>query len=159
MPSLSQVYNHDEAYHIYRSSSLHPPFPPNAPIPPAPTTTTPPSFNTKLHKLYHANKSFGLVGGKNVLQKIEDDQLANERKNNIYFPCADETEWELVEFLSMSSLSQAEINEFLKLRYVSRLTGTFDWLSLKIRTGPEESDQSQVSSRFAQSNRMVTQGS
>lgn len=121
MPSRLQVHNHDETYHDDRSSSLHPPSAPDIPNPPTPTTTTTPNPNPQLYKLYHANQSIGVAGGKNVLQKIEDDKLVEERKENVFYPCTDETEWELAEFLSRSSLSQAEISEFLKLRYVSGL--------------------------------------
>lgn len=111
------------------SLSLHPPSPSNLSSSPDPTSHVPTTLalHSGLHKEYHQKRSVGVPGGQNVLQKIEVDKLAFERKANIFYPFADKREWELSEFLALSSLSQAEINTFLKLHYVSETVAIFIW--------------------------------
>ncbi|KAG1891770.1 uncharacterized protein F5891DRAFT_1197466 [Suillus fuscotomentosus] len=54
--------------------------------------------------------------GKNMLDKLEDDQYAYRRKINPYYPFHDEGEWELGKFL-VENLTQTQITKFLKLRW------------------------------------------
>lgn len=74
-----------------------------------------------LRKDYHPIQSIYAEGGKNLLQVVEDDILANTRaeSDNIFYPFASKEEWELAQWFTHSSLPQSEINSFLRLRYVS----------------------------------------
>ncbi|KAH9020515.1 hypothetical protein EDB84DRAFT_1589727 [Lactarius hengduanensis] len=51
--------------------------------------------------------------------------FAHRRVNNPYYPFQGREEWGLARFLARSSLSQSEIDEFLKLEWVQRLNPTF----------------------------------
>ncbi len=57
--------------------------------------------------------------GRTALDDFNDDRFAEERKKNLYYPTAGRDEWQLVEWLSSSSLSTAEIDSYLKLEMVS----------------------------------------
>lgn len=56
--------------------------------------------------------------GRNMLDKLEDDQYAYRQKINPYYPFHDEGEWELGKFL-VENLTQTQITKFLKLRWVN----------------------------------------
>jgi hypothetical protein len=43
------------------------------------------------------------------------------RKENIYYPFASESEWELARWLSSGALSQKDINQYLRLQCVCKL--------------------------------------
>ncbi|KAG2362498.1 hypothetical protein BDR07DRAFT_1223528, partial [Suillus spraguei] len=60
----------------------------------------------------HSGYIFGT--GKNMLDKLEDDQDAYRCKENPYYPFLDEGEWQLGKFL-VKNLTQTQINKFLKL--------------------------------------------
>ena len=47
---------------------------------------------------------------------------ARRESNNVYYPFASKAEWELAEWLSLSSLSQSFVNEFLHLDWVRLAT-------------------------------------
>ncbi|KAG2346736.1 hypothetical protein BDR05DRAFT_997143 [Suillus weaverae] len=51
-----------------------------------------------------------------MLDKLEDDQYAHQRKINPYYPFHDEGEWELGKFLT-ENLTQTQITKFLKLKW------------------------------------------
>ncbi|KAJ6468957.1 hypothetical protein DFH09DRAFT_1254079 [Mycena vulgaris] len=55
-------------------------------------------------------------GGKSFLDKFHDDQHADKRAENLYYPFATVEEWELVSWLTRANLSIAATNEFLRLR-------------------------------------------
>lgn len=58
---------------------------------------------------------------KNLLQQMEDDPNHKHCIHNTYYPFAGVAEWALAKFLA-ENLKQAQINQFLKLRWVCSLT-------------------------------------
>jgi len=61
--------------------------------------------------IYHLSDS-------NTFERIKREDHCFARDNNPYFPFIDRDEWELAKFL-YTHLTQAQINNFLKLRWVS----------------------------------------
>jgi hypothetical protein len=68
----------------------------------------------------HPNSRYVFGVGKNMLDRLEDDEYAYRRKINRYYPFHDEGEWELGKFL-VENLTQTQITKFLKLKWVSRI--------------------------------------
>jgi hypothetical protein len=56
---------------------------------------------------------------KTFMDIFDKDKHASKRVNNLYYPFASAKEWEVASFLLKSGLSQAKIDEFLKLELVS----------------------------------------
>ncbi|KAF7343798.1 hypothetical protein MSAN_01960800 [Mycena sanguinolenta] len=56
---------------------------------------------------------------------LKTDPQAKERRKNIYFPFASGEEWEFVSFLNRCKLTQAQIDEFLKLRLTAKMNLSF----------------------------------
>ncbi|KAG1885930.1 uncharacterized protein F5891DRAFT_1132660 [Suillus fuscotomentosus] len=54
--------------------------------------------------------------GRNMLDKLENDQFAHWRLINPYYPFTDQGEWELGKFL-VENLTQTQIMKFLKLKW------------------------------------------
>ncbi len=50
---------------------------------------------------------------------FDDDEYAENREMNLYYPFASRPEWELASFLLKSGLSMVAMDEFLKLQIVS----------------------------------------
>jgi hypothetical protein len=124
-------------------SQVGEPSPPDAWSPPAPESlpfdaglsqTVPPVYLqptagdtptvalTGLHKEFHPKPSLYRPGGKNLLQRIdEDDEFAAYRasQSDIHYPFASRSEWQLAKWLASASLSRAEIDRYLHLDYVS----------------------------------------
>jgi hypothetical protein len=71
------------------------------------------------HKEYHPNRAQFRSGGENLLQRMEQDPLSEHRKTNVHYPFANRTEWELAQWLNSTSLTQQQIDSFLRLDYVS----------------------------------------
>jgi len=91
---------------------------PSPPLPPPPISTVPPHINTTIAE-YHPRSSYIYGNKKNTFARITDDGFAHRRVNNPYYPFQGHEEWELACFLARSSLSQLEIDEFLKLKLVT----------------------------------------
>ncbi|KAH9009376.1 hypothetical protein EDB83DRAFT_2509004 [Lactarius deliciosus] len=87
-------------------------------------TPTPPHVNTTTAE-YHSRSSFIYGEKANTFERIAGDRFAHRRVNNPYYPFQGREEWGLARFLARSSLSQSEIDEFLKLEWVQRLNPTF----------------------------------
>ncbi|KAI6105053.1 hypothetical protein EDD16DRAFT_1634110 [Pisolithus croceorrhizus] len=67
-------------------------------------------------RFYHPNPPASRTGGMNLLQRMEMDQHAPIRNSeNVYFPFASKSEWELADWLSSSALSQKDIDTYLHL--------------------------------------------
>ncbi|KAJ6553956.1 hypothetical protein DFH09DRAFT_1248558 [Mycena vulgaris] len=64
-------------------------------------------------------------GGKTFIDHFHNDQHADKRAQNLYYPFATEEEWELVSWFTRANLSMAATNEFLKLRLVKKLSLSF----------------------------------
>ncbi|KAG1895057.1 uncharacterized protein F5891DRAFT_960655 [Suillus fuscotomentosus] len=62
----------------------------------------------------HSGYVFGV--GKNLFDRLQDDQYNYRREINTYYPFHDEGEWELAKFL-VENLTQAQIDKFLKLKW------------------------------------------
>ena len=54
----------------------------------------------------------------NTFEQMKQGKYHSERERNLYFPFTDRDEWELGNFL-YTHLTQMQINEFLKLHWVS----------------------------------------
>ncbi|KAI5985158.1 hypothetical protein EDD15DRAFT_2140176, partial [Pisolithus albus] len=68
-------------------------------------------------RLYHPNKGHSQPGGLNHLQQMDHDEYAHIRDtDNIYYPFASKSEWELASWLSSGALSQKEIDHYLRLQ-------------------------------------------
>jgi len=72
-----------------------------------------------LRKEYHPHSSESHLGGRNLLQSIDEtDNYREERAKNIHYPFASRSEWQLANWLAGASLSQSDITSFLRLNYV-----------------------------------------
>ncbi|KIK22290.1 hypothetical protein PISMIDRAFT_102693 [Pisolithus microcarpus 441] len=80
---------------------------------------------------YHAKSGWTYGWSKNTFEQIEDDHYQENRKMNIYWPFQSHVEWRLGKFL-VENLTQAQINTFLKLDWVSSL---LDWMDT-LPSGP-----------------------
>jgi len=56
--------------------------------------------------------------GKTALDLFNEDRFSDHRRLNLYYPWASKGEWEVAQYLLKSSLSLADIDEFLKLELV-----------------------------------------
>ncbi|KAG2098962.1 uncharacterized protein F5147DRAFT_747315 [Suillus discolor] len=66
---------------------------------------------------YHHPRSGYVFGvGKNLFDRLQEDQYDYRRKINMYYPFHDEGEWELARFL-VENLTQTQIDKFLKLKW------------------------------------------
>ncbi|KAE9387336.1 hypothetical protein BT96DRAFT_837803 [Gymnopus androsaceus JB14] len=63
--------------------------------------------------------------GVTYLDDFNQDRFAEERKTNLYYPFASRAEWETVSFLLNSSLTMAEISDYLKLELTKRSNLSF----------------------------------
>jgi hypothetical protein len=57
-------------------------------------------------------------GGKTFMDAFRDDQYANERRQNLYFPFASHKEWQFASWLLHSRLTLTAINSLLALDIV-----------------------------------------
>jgi hypothetical protein len=64
-----------------------------------------------------SSESFGK--GKTYMDLFDDDEYAENRKTNLYYPFASQPEWELASYLLKSGLSMVAVDDFLKLQMVS----------------------------------------
>ncbi|KAJ7481071.1 hypothetical protein B0H11DRAFT_1724567 [Mycena galericulata] len=98
--------------------------PPNSPQPhsegPQPDS---PMEGPKCEYFPGASRTYGR--GKTFMDKFRSNEFAAERETNPYFPFASGEEWEYASFLSFSNLSQAAIDELLKLRLVPKMNLSF----------------------------------
>jgi hypothetical protein len=96
-------------------------FTPPAPLPPKQYVNEflPSLDGITRHKEYHPNRAHFSSGGENLLQRMDQDLLSKHRETNVHYPFADRTEWELAQWLNSTSLTQQQIDSFLRLDYVS----------------------------------------
>ena len=70
-------------------------------------------------RVYHPNKSQSVPGGMNLLQCMDQDEYVHIRDmENIYYPFASKSDWEVANWLSSGPLTQKEIDAFLHLERV-----------------------------------------
>jgi hypothetical protein len=71
-------------------------------------------------RVYHPNQPTGRKGGMNLLAQMDNDQFAPIRNSeNLYYPFASKSEWELADWLSSGALSTKDIDTYLRLEHVS----------------------------------------
>jgi hypothetical protein len=75
----------------------------------------PPSFHTE----YFLGSAEVFGSGETYLDLFDEDENADKRQTNPYYPFASQPEWELASFLLKSDLSRVAIDQFLKLQLVS----------------------------------------
>lgn len=97
-------------------------FTPPAPLPPKQYINDflPSSDGITRYREYHPNRAHFRLGGENLLQRMDQDLLSEHRKTNVHYPFANRTEWELAQWLNSTSLTQQQIDSFLRLDYVSQ---------------------------------------
>jgi hypothetical protein len=76
-----------------------------------------PSFHTE----YFLGSSKVFRNGETYLDIFDEDENADARQTNIYYPFASQPEWELASFLLKSDLSRVAMDQFLKLELVSTM--------------------------------------
>lgn len=84
-----------------------------------PTPTLDPHGTLLFHKVYSTNPAAYRLGGKSLFEAMEHDPLARFRVENPHYPFAGNREWQLAQWLNSTSLTQAQIDRFLHLEYVS----------------------------------------
>ncbi|KAH9011172.1 hypothetical protein EDB83DRAFT_2234129 [Lactarius deliciosus] len=109
---------------LLASSRNRVPPPPPLPPPPPPPVLIPPHIDTPVTE-YHPRSSFIYGQKPNTLERTAGDSFAHRRATNPYYPFQSREEWGLARFLARSSLSQSEIDEFLKLEWVKLQKPTF----------------------------------
>ena len=84
-------------------------------------TSVPPAFFQRpgetLTGQYHPKSSYIFGEAETLLDKLRNDEYEDHRTHNPHYPFQDEGEWELAKFLA-TCLTQAEITQFLKLKWV-----------------------------------------
>ena len=70
---------------------------------------------------YHPNTPSVHPGGTVFMDQFFNDQYATLRQENLYYPFASRTDWQLASWLLRSRLSMAAIDDFLSLELVSLL--------------------------------------
>ena len=73
-----------------------------------------PPFHTE--SFLKSSKIFG--NGETYLDLFDEDEYADARQTNLYYPFASQPEWELASFLLKSDLSRVAIDQFIKLQFV-----------------------------------------
>jgi len=82
-----------------------------------------PGTRTEWHP--HGGKTFGK--GRNIFEVIWDDRTerGDRRRENFYYPFRDKVDYGLGRWLSNSDLPMTQIDQFLKLAFVSTLRSFF----------------------------------
>lgn len=68
--------------------------------------------------MYHPNRAVSWADGTNLLQELENNEDAQYRDTNPYYPFAGEDEWNLVRWMMDACLTQQQIDAFIRLAYV-----------------------------------------
>ena len=66
-----------------------------------------------------ANAAHEWDAGKTFMENFDLDDLADQRKENLYYPFASREDWEMAAFLLRSGMSMALMDDFLKLQLVN----------------------------------------
>ncbi|KAG1722536.1 uncharacterized protein EDB91DRAFT_1240205 [Suillus paluster] len=132
-PSIEAVVLHLNSQSNTCWSHKECPRPEQFPVPPGLRGPHSSTSSTTWHFHPHSGYVFGL--GKNLFDRLEEDQFAYQQKLNTYYPFCDKGEWELAKFL-VENLNQTQIDKFLKLKWFNtrpRLSFTskdelLDWI-------------------------------
>ncbi|KAG2127479.1 hypothetical protein DEU56DRAFT_973809 [Suillus clintonianus] len=90
--------------------------PQELPVPPVFRRGANSSDQTPAAGTCHPRSGYVFGVGRNMLDRLEDDEYAYRRKINHHYPFRDEGEWELGKFL-VENLNQTQITKFLKLKW------------------------------------------
>ncbi|KAI5982229.1 hypothetical protein EDD15DRAFT_2181328 [Pisolithus albus] len=92
-------------------------------------------------RTYHPNQGEYLAGGLNHLQRMDQDEFAHIRDTeNVYYPFASKSEWELANWLASGALAQKEIDAYLRLQRTKDFPVSFNTakdLRTRIESLPE----------------------
>ncbi|RDB19233.1 hypothetical protein Hypma_013496 [Hypsizygus marmoreus] len=86
--------------------------------PPSPQEIPPVASQVGLHRINHPNAPIAKPGGHNLLEAMDLDRYALERQTNPYYPFASKMDWDVAHFIHDTSLTQQQIDRFLRLDYV-----------------------------------------
>ena len=76
------------------------------------------SKSSPFYTKFYPEAALVLGRGQTFMDLFDEDEYAEKRVENLYYPFATLPEWELVSFLLKSDLSMAATDEFLKLQLV-----------------------------------------
>ncbi|KAG1843883.1 hypothetical protein F4604DRAFT_1884546 [Suillus subluteus] len=117
-PNCSGEFSSIEAVVLHLNSQStcwpHEAHPQHSPVPPGLRGSHPSTSDTTGHFHPRSGYVFGL--GKNLFDRLQEDQYNYRREVNTYYPFHDEGEWELARFL-VENLNQTQIDKFLKLKW------------------------------------------
>ncbi|KAG1869280.1 hypothetical protein C8R48DRAFT_598034, partial [Suillus tomentosus] len=117
-PNCSEEFLSIEAVILHLDSPStcwpHESHPHQFPIPPALRGSHSSTSSTTGH--HHPRSGYVFGVGKNLFDRLQEDQYDYRRKMNTYYPFHDEGEWELARFL-VENLTQTQIDKFLKLKW------------------------------------------
>jgi len=87
------------------------------------TVPPPPAFRQGTGEVgvegeYHESSGYLYGNGPTLLDHLKTNEYKRRRMHQVYYPFADEGEWELAKFLALR-LTKSDISQFLKLRWVS----------------------------------------
>lgn len=105
-----------------KNQCLHTPQPakpPELPPPPATVSNTAPASPEGPCRAYYPGAARVVGKANTALDDFNEDTYAKERSTNLYYPWSSREEWQLARFLLGSSMSLAEIDEYLRLELVS----------------------------------------
>jgi hypothetical protein len=126
LPPLSPLYDAEDASETDKEASPTSALPSTLPsiLRPTADREAPHVSLAGLRKVYHPSPPRPFAGGQNLLQRIDADDIYADDRNmsSVHYPFASRAEWQLANWLAGASLSQSEINSFLKLDYVSYLS-------------------------------------
>ena len=72
-------------------------------------------------KQYYAGASECYGNARTFIDEFDEDKFATFRKDNLYYPFASRSDWEVGSFLHSCGLSMASVDAFLSLDFVSTL--------------------------------------
>lgn len=133
---LSTHLAHEECYEdfdplddVEEPTMPHAEYPAVSPAFDAPLISVDPSAGPRPGTIreYHPNIPITKPGGQNHLQRMDDDDEHADIRNteNLYYPFASKSEFDLACWLSGGALSQKEIDGFLHLEHVSNRSSFF----------------------------------
>jgi len=76
------------------------------------------SESSPFYTEFYPEAALVLGQGQTFMDLFDEDEYAEKRVENLYYPFATLPEWELASFLLKSDLSMAATDEFLKLQLV-----------------------------------------
>ena len=82
------------------------------------TQISPATSGARFRKETHPNPSFAQKGGRNIIEQMDSDKLYAEHQSNIFYPFSSQADWDLATWLTTTSLTNRQIDNFCQLSYV-----------------------------------------